>query len=210
MTNLYHCLYRKPEGNALKATCERNLGHISGRFLFAATHLTKSLAFAFSYHEDNREVLLNYAIPDTENEAVVLLASSNPLEKKRNITVLEFSDEGFVALEEGSRQSVSTDDLPFSRTRVALETNDYKDLMRLGLQIFVIDDIAHPSVLDCKLMIQRSNSMEAMFASLIKAGQMRWINDDEGINPCKKFHRDIFAEIDPTVNSLENLPARQI
>lgn len=187
MKTMYHCLYNEPAGSALRATCERDLGELKGTFLFAATHLTKSLAFAFSYHDG--EVFSNGGIKGTDNEWVMLMASKKPLEKERSITVLSFDGEGFIELE-GQRQAVSREDLPFSKTSLHLQTTDYRDLMREGLQILIFDDVNHPDAIGDNYMDDFTTSGE-FFAHLMKAGALRWVNRDENINPCQQLHRNI-------------------
>ena len=189
---LYHCMYKTPDGDALKATYEGTFGGLTGKFLFAATHLTKSLVFAFSYHEG--EVCMNTAIYGSDNELVVLSASKNPLEKVRHITVVSFDDDGFIPLPEGSRQCVLPTDLPFDKTQLVLETTSYQDLMRHGLQIFIYDDVANPIPAVNEYFRSIHPRTETAFNILMKAGLLKWVNLDEGINICPKLYHDIMQD----------------
>lgn len=191
---LYHCLYKKPTGDALLATYEGEFSGISGKFLFAATHLTKALAYAFSYHD--REVMGNGEIEGTDNEFVVLRASKNPLEKERHIIVLSFNKDGFIPLEEGSRQSVLPTNLPFEKTTRVLETTHYQDLMQKGLQIFVFNDSKYPDSMNHGIFkyTDKFPTMESGFAHLLNTGYLRWINREENIGICPTLKIKIQAE----------------
>lgn len=187
MAKLYHCFYREPEGEAILASCFRTVNGQSDHYLFAATHLTKSLAFAFSYHDN--EVLMNAGIDGTENELVVLCGGQKTLDKARHIRVFEFADEGFEELPY-ARQAVSVKDMPFSMTTKIMDTQDIDDLMRSGLQIFLLpEDVSHYMIGEDNNVVSRDyfrpaeTHGEAM-AGIMKDLGARWVNHERGVGSC--------------------------
>lgn len=90
---LYHCLYKEPEGDQLLPTCEREVNGRTDKFLFAATHLSKALAFAFSYHDG--EIICNGGIDETDEEFALVCGGKATLDKERHIRVYGFSSKGF-------------------------------------------------------------------------------------------------------------------
>jgi hypothetical protein len=116
---LYHCLYRTPEGEALLPTCEREVNGLTAKFLFAATHLSKALAFSFSYHGPNPEIIMNGGIGDSPDEFAIVCGGQEVLNRPRHIRVYGFPDEGFEHIE-GARQAVSEQPVYFKDTKLIL------------------------------------------------------------------------------------------
>ena len=187
MPELYHCMYKEPEGEAILASCFRDVNGEEKSYVFAATHLTKSLAFAFSYHAN--EVLFNSGIGDTPNELVVLCGGQKTLDRERSIKVFAFPDDGFTEISRG-RQAVSENAVPFSQTRIVMETTDINDLMKEGLQIFLLpEDVSHyldengNATTDHR---SAKNWGEAM-AAMMRDNGARWINQERNINICPQL-----------------------
>ena len=184
---LYHCLYRQPEGNALKATCEREVNGHTGTFLFAATHLTKALAFSFSYHDS--EIMCNGGIGKTTDEFAIICNRSQTLNAPRHIRVFAFSAEGFEHVgrpEHDSRQMVSPKDMPFDKTRLVFETQDVQDIMKQGLQIFSTDKTVDELFAENFFDTDRPHmTQEQWLHSLVQRPDFTWENKAQGINPNK-------------------------
>lgn len=197
MAELYHCFYKEPQGDSILASCFRSVnGKEERNYLFAATHMTKALAFAFSYHD--REVISNSGIDGSDNEFVLLVGGQDTLEKKRHIRVFAFPDDGFTILPE-ARQAVSEKEVPFSKARLILETEDYRDLMRAGLQIFLLPDgmdayIDSEGHFKGNSFWEKSRTDEAAVWRIMQAYRGRWINQEENINMCPVIQRAFSSE----------------
>lgn len=194
MGELYHCFYKEPQGEAILASCFRNVNGKEANYVFAATHLTKALAFAFSYHD--QEIVMNGNIDNSPDEFALLCGGQKTIDKKRHIKVMAFPDDGFEEIP-GARQAVSENPVPFSRARVVMETSTIDDLMKQGLQIFVLPhDIDHYLDPDGKFssgeqyFLTAKNSAEALKNIMSDLGA-RWINWEKGIEP----HSEILSEI---------------
>lgn len=181
---LYHCLYQKPEGPALKATCEREVNGRSNKFLFAASHLTKSLAFSFSYHAspEEGEIICNGSIDETPDEFAVICRRSITLNAPRHIRIFAFSSEGFESAWKGGRQYVSPVDMPFEKTKLVFETSNVQDIMRKGLQIFstekTVEDLWNLGFMDHKFLGNKPWLHDA-----IRNKGFVWENEAQNINP---------------------------
>lgn len=187
MRLLYHCMYKEPVGNALLATCFRNVNGEEKNYLYAATHLTKALAFSFSYHDN--EVLMNSGIDGSDNEMVIVCGGQATLDKKRHIRVYAFPDDGFIEIPK-ARQAVSENPMPFSKAEKILETRDINDLMEKGLQIIVLpgsmEDYSDQEGLDIvskKYWRQGSTHGDIVSAIMSDLGA-RWINLERNIGIC--------------------------
>lgn len=186
MAELYHCFNKEPQGDSILASCFRKVNGKEANYLFAATHLTKALAFAFSYHD--KEVILNAGIKGSDNEMILLAGGQGVLDKERHIRVFGFPDEGFTVLP-GWRQAVSENPLPFSKARLVLETEDYRDLMKAGLQIFLLPeegDFYFDSEGGFKgdSFLRESKTKEEYIHKVAQAYGGRWINEEQKINVC--------------------------
>lgn len=176
---LYHCMYREPEGDYLRASCERNVNGKDGTYLFAASHINKALAFAFSYHDG--EILCNGGIAGSEDEFALICDRDANLAKPRHIRVFAFPPTGFeMAWEPECRQYVSTRPVAFKDTKLVLETTRLDDLMRHGLQIFATPD-AMPSTEQIDTILSGENT--GMLARAVKSHGFIWENHMRGINP---------------------------
>lgn len=173
---LYHCLYKPPEGDALRASCLRHENGRENRFLFATPYLSKALAFAFSYH-NNSDICMNGPIYGTPEEFAVICNRSVTMSANRPARVYAFSSRGFEPLEPGSRQYVTTTPVPFAETRTAFETGDVHDIMRNGLQIFSVagtpEEYGSPGGLDERY---GSYHLEEMLFRLVADGHAIWEN----------------------------------
>ena len=182
---LYHCLYKEPEGDALKVTCDREVNGRTDRFLFAATHLTKALAFSFSYHTD--EIICNGGINDTTEEYAVICNRSKTLSAPRHVRVLAFSGEGFELVgraEQDTRQMVSTKDMPFKNTSLVFQTDNVQDIMKQGLQIFSTEKTVDELFAEDFFGEKRENmSQKEWLHSLTKRSDFTWENNVQEINP---------------------------
>ncbi len=196
MKTLYHCFYREPKGDSILASCFRDVAGEPKPYLFAATHLSKALAFAFSYHDN--EVLMNSGIEGTDDEIVVLCGGQETLDKPRHIRVYSFSSEGFSEIPK-ARQAVSEFPMPFAKTQLMLETRDINDLMREGLQIVVLPLKVEDYMLDddqnkASQIFGSSLSPHDFLARMMRELDARWINEERGINPCKTLKHSLDSE----------------
>lgn len=181
---LYHCMYREPQGAALLASCFRDVNGEQKNFLFAATHLTKALAFAFSYHDN--EVLFNSGIEGSPNEIVLLCGGQATLDKPRHIKVFAFPDDGFAEIPR-ARQAVSENPVPFSQTRIVLDTTDINDLMKSGLQIFVLPEKVEHYEIGGETMhigMRMGGNHGEVMGKIMQQYGARWINQERGIGVC--------------------------
>ncbi len=198
MGTLYHCFYREPQGDAILASCFRDVNGTEAAYLFAATHLTKSLAFAFSYHDN--EVLMNSGIDQTDNELVILCGGQATLDKARHVRVFSFSDAGFEILDR-ARQAVSPHPMPFSMTEKIMDTQDINDLMEKGLQIFVLPEpVDHYMTGDGENVVSRdyyqpADTPGAAMAGIMRDLDARWINKERGIGVCHTLAAQMGFEI---------------
>lgn len=180
---LYHCLYKEPEGEALLPTCEREVNGRTDTFLYAATHMSKALAFSFSYHEG--EVCLNSGIPDTDEEFVIVCGGQPTLDKPRHVRVYGFADDGFEEIQ-GYRQAVSRNAVNFSDTQLVLETTDIKDLMENGLQIFLMQETADEWEKE-EMFETYVQKQGGILYNLVREGRAHWINMEQSVNPNQKL-----------------------
>jgi hypothetical protein len=141
---LYHCVNHPMTGDSLQPRCLREVNGRKDTFLFAATRLSKALAFAFDYHSELPEspgIICNGAIDGTPDEFAIICNRNKTLNELSHIKVYAFPADGFEYVDPGteSRQSVSTQAMPLSKAKMLLETSNVEDLMRHGLQIFSTD-----------------------------------------------------------------------
>jgi hypothetical protein len=139
---LYHCINRLPEGDFIRPDRVREVNGRREKFLFATPYISKALAFAFSYRDE--EIICNGGLEDSADEYAIVCDSARTLERMRYARVYAFSAQGFEKAEQceafigtgDSRQFVSTAAVPFSQASLVLEIHNIDDLMRHGLQIF--------------------------------------------------------------------------
>jgi hypothetical protein len=181
---LYHCLYREPEGPGLRASCVREVNGREAAYLFAASHLSKALAFAFSYHDN--EVIANGGIEGTDDEFVIVCDREKTLGKPRRTRVYGFPADGFeMAWEPESRQYVSTAPVAFKDTKLVLDAEGIEPLMRHGLQIFSTGKTA------AELMagdffnnaFAGDSPLGAKLAHLVRNHGFTWENEARGVHP---------------------------
>jgi hypothetical protein len=180
---LYHCLYKDPKGDALTpGATVFDVNGRPGRYLFAATHLSKALAFAFSYHHG--EAAANGGLDESPDEYVLICGRSETLAKPRHIRVFAFDGAGFeMAHGPDSRQYVSENPVPFRDTALVLETTDVADLMRNGLQIFGTEKSAQQLEADGFLDRFDAPSHRAYLQKIVREEGFVWENRLRGIRP---------------------------
>jgi len=197
---LYHAIPGKPRGNEIAASsnygalilpAEREkLGMPPDEqtpLVFAATRLGKALAFAIP----KGEKLFNTSIESAGAEIVIATNRDNFMKQPIDATVYSFPGTGFVQLPNMQHQSVSTQSVPFSRTKEAAKLNSMDDLMRAGLQVFSFREdfkTVHGSAEAAKLNGAKNDTeLMATMAGLIKSGKVVWENQARGINPNPKL-----------------------
>ncbi|MFT3815207.1 MAG: hypothetical protein QM740_17800 [Acidovorax sp.] len=179
---LYHCLYKLPEGDALRASCLRSENGREDRFLYATPYLSKALAFAFSYH-NNSDICCNGPIYGTPGEFAIICNREKTMAAPRPAKIYGFSSHGFESLQAGARQYVSTADVPFNKTKVVFETDNVQEIMRNGLQIFSVactpEEFYAPGGLDEQYASSRSNI--EMLHALLQSKEAIWENKEQNI-----------------------------
>ncbi len=181
---LYRCILNGLRGNRLEAGFDCEVNGRRANYLFAATCLSKALAFAFDY--STREILANGGIEGTTSEFALICDRSKTLGAPRRIQVLSFSSAGFEEAWPGtdSRQAVSTESLPVEKTNVVLETTDVKDLMRHGLQLFSTDRTLEQLTKDgVPAYFTRGMDARALLQELLRNEGFYWENLRENIDP---------------------------
>ena len=150
--------------------------------VFAATHLTKALAFGLIGGDG--EKLFNAAIDGTDGELVVICDREKTMSRARDITVYSFSSDSFEVMPHMQRQAVSPQAVPFDQSDIALQAKNTEDLMRAGLQIFSFKESfkdAYDSPQDKSL--RSAKSLPQALGALIAKGDIVWENHARGINP---------------------------
>jgi 8-oxo-dGTP pyrophosphatase MutT (NUDIX family) len=181
---LYHCLYREPEGDALQPTYRGTINGREGTYLFAATHFTKALAFAFSYHD--REVAGNGAIEGTPDEFVIVCRRTQTLSAPRHVRVYSFGSECFEPVaKSNSRQCVSERPVAFRDTRLIFEARGIDALMHHGLQIFSTDKTLEELMSGgfCEPAGSGRKSTVDLLRDLVRSEGFTWENREREINP---------------------------
>lgn len=182
---LYHCVNQPVQGNALLPTCERTVNGQEGNYLFAATHLSKALAFAFDYKSECPDIVRNGGIAGTDDEFVIICKGEKTLREMPLVEVYAFDSETFEQAWPGqeSRQFVSQHPLPLAKTKLVLKTNNVEDLMRHGLQIFstekTFSELGGAEFLDLDSAVPD----EDWLMQLLDRGDFRWENKERQINP---------------------------
>lgn len=153
--------------------------------LFASNHISKALAFTFS--RQNKEVLFNAPVKDTEFELIVLLDRRRTMASPRNGAVYSYSGQGYVPLTNLSRQLVSMSPVPLSETSKVLEIRSSLDAMKEGLQIFsmreTFDEINVKAFF--KEVEEHNWSPMDTLRQLLKDGRAEWENHRQNVLPLK-------------------------
>ena len=76
---LYHCVNKPIRGDSLLPTCKRTVFEHEDTYLFAATHLSKALAFAFEYNKECPDIICNGGITGTDHEFAVICKGTKTL-----------------------------------------------------------------------------------------------------------------------------------
>ena len=112
--------------------------------------------------------------------------------------------EGFEQIP-GARQSVSTEPVEFRDTEIVLETTNLNDLMKNGLQIFLIDETADE--LTAQLFFDRYNGIKGgLLYNLLKEGRFRWINEERNVNPSMQLKSE-FSDLNQYKRSYPSVPS---
>lgn len=192
---LYHCIPVAPRGTEITpsanygATIPDDICNKLGiepdaqtPLVFAATHLTKALAFGLIGGDG--EKLFNTAIDGTDGELVVICDREKTMSRARDITVYSFPSDSFEVMPHMQRQAVSPQAVPFDQADIALQAKNAEDLMRAGLQIFSFKESfkeAYDSPQDKSL--RSAASLPQALGTLIEKGDIVWENHAHGINP---------------------------
>ncbi len=194
---LYHCVNRPVTDDSLRPTCLREVNGRKDTFLFAATHLSKALAFAFDYHNESPGIICNGAIDGTPDEFAIICNRDKTLNELPYIKVYAFPADGFEYADPGteSRQSVSTQAMPLAKAKVVLETSNVEDLMRHGLQIFSTDKTFDQ--LGGQKFFDSGNAVtnEDWLGQLLKTGNFHWENHERGLNPTPELLRALIPAV---------------
>lgn len=156
----------------------------TAKYLFAATHLSKALAFAFDYY--GGEIFSNGGLENSTEEYAIICNRSKTFGTPRRIQILSFLSEGFEEAWPGtdSRQAVSTESLPVGKTCVVLETSDVNDLMRHGLQLFSTDKTVEQLFEeDIEAYFAKAGGPRQGLAGLVETKGFYWENRIRNINP---------------------------
>lgn len=179
---LYHCMYKEPEGDVLGATCEREVNGRTEKFLFATPYLSKALAFSFSYHSNDGEIIANGSLDGVPEEFAVICDRDKTLNKERSIRVLSFSSEGFEqAWDVNSRQYVSAKPVPFDQTKTVFTATTLPEIMREGLQIFSTDKTLDELLEDDIFAKGKAKSNVEWLHFLKTREGFIWENDAQGV-----------------------------
>lgn len=171
--------------------------------VFAATHLTKALAFGLIGRDG--EKLFNAAVEGTDSEIVVICNREKTMARTRDVTVLSFSDKGFAVLPHMERQAVSNHPVPINQTHVELKAKDATDLMRAGLQIFSFKE-SFAELYGSKDAedLGKTKDLPQGLADLVKSGKLVWENHSRGVNPNPVLAAQMGINLKPTA------PAAQV
>jgi len=184
---LYHCLYGPPKGEALQPTCLRNENGREGYYLFATPYLSKAMAFSFSYH-NGKDICMNGPLEGTPEEFAIICNRVETMAATRPALVYAFSSEDFEPIR-GARQYISTKSIPFNQTILAFQTNNVRDVMLKGVQIFSVEETPEeffkPGGLNDRYGSGRSN--EEMLYSLVRDGHGRWENRQQDVGASQKL-----------------------
>jgi len=191
----YHCIPVTPRGEGIfpsanygaaipEEVCGK-LGIVPGAqtpLVFAATHLTKALAFGLIGGDG--EKMFNAAVQGSDNELVVICEREKTMARDREITVYAFPEKGFEVLPHMERQAVSPHMVRFDETQVVLKAQNAEDLMRAGLQIFSFResfvDLGHDRDAE---QLCKAEDLPRNLADLVKSGKLVWENHSRNVNP---------------------------
>jgi len=167
--------------------------------VFAATHLTKALAFGLIGGDG--EKLFNAAIEGTNDELVVICDREKVLNRMRDITVYSFASDAFEVLPHMERQAVSPQAVPFDQAAVELQAKSAADLMRAGLQIFSFKE-NFAAVYDSQQdrLLKAAKSLPQALGTLLKKGDIVWENQAQGIHPNSVLAAQMGVELKPVVS----------
>lgn len=206
---LYHCIPVAPRGTAIMpsanygATIPQDVCHKLGiepgaqtPLVFAATHLTKALAFGLIGGDG--EKLFNAAIEGTDDELVVICDREKAMSRVRDITVYGFASDRFEVLPHMERQAVSPQAVSFDQATIELQAKSAADLMRAGLQIFSFKEsfaVVYDSPQD--KLLKTAKSLPQALGALIEKGDIVWENHARGIHPSSVLAARMGIELKP-------------
>jgi 8-oxo-dGTP pyrophosphatase MutT (NUDIX family) len=192
---LYHAMYKPAVGDAIQPLSLRTEFGRENHYVYATPFLSKALVYAFNYH-NGKEIIMNTAIDGTPEEIAIIINRDETMAAPRPVKVYAFSDNGFDPIP-GARQSVSTRAVALDKTRVVFETNDVRDVMLNGVQIFSLQEsmeqLQAEGFFD-KYLVGKSTE-EALY-QLLKEGRIHWENLGEGAGGPNPVLVDTFKKLD--------------
>lgn len=210
---VYHCIPVTPEGDGIRTSTnygknippevQKKLSLSNTEktpLVFAATHITKSMAFGLQGNLG--EKLFNSAVENSDNEMVLACDRKALMERERDITIYKLSGKDFEVLPNAERQAVSTKPVPFSQTEIAFKGKNAEDLMRGGLQILAFNESfqelnGHEFI--NKTMAERGHkNLNEFLGDMVREGKVIWQNRESGINPDPALAKQIGVSLSPT------------
>jgi 8-oxo-dGTP pyrophosphatase MutT (NUDIX family) len=192
---LYHAMYKPAEGDALQPLSLRTEFGRENHYIYATPYLSKALVFAFNYH-NGKEIIMNTALDGTPDEIAIVINRDETMAAPRPVKIYAFSDKGFDPIPD-ARQSVSTRAVPLEKTSLAFETNNVRDVMLNGVQIFSLKEsmqqLEEEGFYD--KYFARKSTVEALH-QLLKEGRVCWENLGEGAGGPNPVLSDAFEKLD--------------
>jgi hypothetical protein len=208
---LYHCIPWAAEGTAIRTSTNYGtnipqsvrdtLGMGEGHqpLVFAATHLSKALAFGMP---KGAQGMLNTEVPNSDKELYLCADRDNTMKMQLNATVYAFSGKGFVPLPNAERQSVSLHEVPFAETKQVFHASSPQDLMRGGLQILAfretlkeLENGDHQTSFIERMMKETGLDLFACMGKMVRDGRLVWENQASGINPDPALAKALGVEL---------------
>jgi hypothetical protein len=211
-TVFYHCIPVTPYGDAILPSANygatipadvcAKLDIAAGEqtpHVFAATHLTKALAFGLIGRDG--EKLLNAAVQGSDRELVVICDREKTMQRERDITVYAIPAKGFEILPHMERQAVSPRAVPFADAAVTLRAKNAEDLMRAGLQIFSFRESFADLAQDRDAEdLRQTNDFPRSLADLVRSGKVVWENHSRGVNPDPVLAAQMGVQLKPSAS----------
>jgi hypothetical protein len=195
---VYHCIPVKPEGDHIRPSANYGMT-ISPEaraqigmppeehtpLVFAATHITKSMAFGLQ--GTLGEKILNSSIEGSDGELVLACDREKLMSRVRDITIYEIPNKDFVTLEYADRQGVSMKPVPFDQAKIVFRGTGAEDLMRGGLQVLAFNksfqEVHEEKLFESKMQDKQYKNLYEVIGALVKEGKVIWENKERGINP---------------------------
>lgn len=192
---LYHAMYKPAEGDAIQPLSLRTEFGRENHYVYATPFFSKALVYAFSYY-NGKEIIMNAAIDGTPDEIAIVINRDETMAAPRPVKIYAFSDKGFDPIPD-ARQSVSTRAVPLEKTSLAFETNNVRDIMLNGVQIFSVKESMQQ--LDEKGFYNKyfvgKSTVEALH-QLLKEGRVSWENLGNGAGGPNPVLAGAFKKLD--------------